>query len=118
MLGDDTVVLVYFGDGGSSQGETHEAMNFAGVHRLPIIFICENKRYAISVPLSKQMAVDSVASRAQGYGMPGVVIDGCDIFAVYEATAEAAVRARSGGGPTLVEDDPRHTVSLPKRANL
>jgi 2-oxoisovalerate dehydrogenase E1 component alpha subunit len=78
-------------------------MNFAAVHRLPIIFLCENNGYAISVPLSKQMAVDSVASRAEGYGMPGVVVDGTDVVAVYEATVEAAARARSGQGPTLVE---------------
>ena len=103
MRGEDTVVIVYFGDGASSVGECHEAMNFAGVHRLPVIFFCENNGYAISVPRSRQMAVDNVASRAAGYGMPGVVVDGCDITAVYEATREAAVRARSGQGPTLVE---------------
>ena len=97
------MVIVYFGDGASSVGECHEAMNFAGVHRLPVIFFCENNGYAISVPLSRQMAVDNVASRAAGYGMPGVVVDGCDITAVYEASQEAAVRARSGQGPTLIE---------------
>ncbi len=78
-------------------------MNFASVHRLPVIFICENNGYAISVPLSAQMAVDSVASRAAGYGMPGVSVDGMDAAAVYEATAAAAERARSGAGPTLIE---------------
>ena len=78
-------------------------MNFAAIHRLPVIFFCENNKYAISVPLSKQMAVDSIASRAEGYGMPGVEIDGCDIVAVYEATKQAALRARSGDGPTLIE---------------
>ena len=84
-------------------GDCHEGMNFAAIHELPVIFFCENNRYAISVPLSKQMAVDSIASRAEGYGMPGVVIDGTDIAAVYEATAEAANLARAGGGPTLIE---------------
>ena len=91
--GSDAVVMAYFGDGATSEGDPHEGMNFAAVHRLPIIFLCENNGYAISVPLSKQMAVDSVASRAEGYGMPGVVVDGTDIVAVYQATAEAAARA-------------------------
>lgn len=103
LRGKDTVVITYFGDGATSQGECHEAMNFAAVHKLPVIFLCENNKYAISVPLSKQMAVDSIASRAQGYGMPGVVVDGCDIAATYEAVGEAARRARAGEGPTLIE---------------
>jgi len=103
MRGEDTVVITYFGDGAASTGDCHEGMNFAGVHKLPVIFFCENNKYAISVPLSKQMAVDSVASRAEGYGMPGIVVDGCDIAATYEATAEAARRARAGEGPTLIE---------------
>ena len=103
MRGEDTVVISYFGDGASSQGDCHEAMNFAAVHKLPVIFFCENNKYAISVPLDKQMAVDSVASRASGYGMPGVEVDGCDTNAVFEATAQAAGRARAGMGPTLIE---------------
>ena len=103
MRGDPGLVITYFGDGASSVGDCHEAMNFAAIHRLPVIFFCENNKYAISVPLSKQMAVDSIASRAEGYGMPGVEIDGCDIMAVYEATTQAALRARSGDGPTLIE---------------
>ena len=103
MRGEDTVVITYFGDGAASVGDCHEGMNFAAVHKLPVVFFCENNKYAISVPLSKQMAVDSIASRAEGYGMPGIVIDGCDIASAYEATAEAAKRARSGEGPTLIE---------------
>ena len=103
MNNEDRIVIVYFGDGASSAGDTHEAMNFAAIHKLPVIFFCENNKYAISVPLRKQMAVESVASRAEGYGMPGFEVDGCDIVAVYEATAEAAKRARSGEGPTLIE---------------
>ncbi|MDP6665969.1 MAG: thiamine pyrophosphate-dependent dehydrogenase E1 component subunit alpha [Dehalococcoidia bacterium] len=99
----DAVTIVYFGDGAASQGDTHEAMNFAGIHRLPIIFFCENNRYAISVPLRKQMAVDGVASRTAGYGFPGVQVDGTDIVAVYEATRAAVDRARAGDGPTLIE---------------
>lgn len=102
MLGDDTVVLAYFGDGGSSQGETHEAMNFASVHRLPVVFICENNRYAISVPQERQMAIHDVAARAAGYGFPGVVVDGTDLLQCYEATREAITRARKEG-PVLLE---------------
>lgn len=97
------VTLVCFGEGGSSEGDFHEACNFAGIYRLPIIFFCENNRYAISVPQSKQMAIDNVADRAAGYGFPGVVVDGTDLLAVYQAVKEAADRARRGDGPTLVE---------------
>ena len=103
MRGEDSVVIAYFGDGASSVGDCHEAMNFAAIHKLPVIFFCENNRYAISVPIAKQMAVDSIASRASGYGMPGIEVDGCDIVAVYEATRAAADRARAGDGPTLIE---------------
>ena len=103
MRGEDSIVITYFGDGASSVGDCHEAMNFAAIHCLPVVFFCENNKYAISVPISKQMAVDSIASRAEGYGMPGIEVDGCDIVAVYEATYEAARRARSGHGPTLIE---------------
>ena len=102
MLGDATVALVYFGDGGSSQGETHEAMNFAGVHGLPIIFICENNHYAISVPQSSQMNIGDVASRAAGYGFPGFTVDGMELTECYEATREAIGHARSQG-PVLLE---------------
>lgn len=102
MLGDGTVTLVYFGDGASSQGETHEAMNFAGVHKLPIVFICENNGYAISVPQRMQMAIGDVAARAEGYGFPGLVIDGMDLLASYEATREAIGRARREG-PVMLE---------------
>ncbi len=102
ILGDKTVILVYFGDGASSQGETHEAMNFAGVHRLPVVFICENNRYAISVPQSRQMAIADVASRAEGYGFPGVVADGMDLVHSYQATVEAIKHARDQG-PVLLE---------------
>ena len=102
MQDDDTVVLTYFGDGASSQGEVHEAMNFAGVHRLPVLFICENNRYAISVPLHLQMATDDLASRAQGYGFPGFTVDGMDLARCYEATREAITHARSQG-PVFLE---------------
>ncbi|MGH2445426.1 MAG: thiamine pyrophosphate-dependent dehydrogenase E1 component subunit alpha, partial [Candidatus Limnocylindria bacterium] len=89
--------------GTSNQGEVHEAMNFAGVHRLPVIFVCENNGYAISVPLDRQVAGGSVAARAAGYGMPGVVVDGGDVLACYAATREAHERAVRGDGPTLIE---------------
>ena len=102
MRAEQTVVLAYFGDGASSQGECHEAMNFAGVHRLPVVFICENNKYAISVPLSKQMAIDNVADRAPTYGFAGFVVNGMDAFDVYEATTEAIAHARLQG-PVLLE---------------
>ena len=102
MRGEGTVALVYFGDGASSQGETHEAMNFASIHNLPVVFICENNRYAISVPQRKQMNIEEVASRAANYGFPGFAIDGMDFVACYEATREAINHARSEG-PVLLE---------------
>lgn len=103
MRREDALAIVYFGDGASSVGDTHEAMNFAAIHKLPVIFFCENNKYATSVPLHRQMAVESLASRAEGYGMPGVSVDGCDVVAVYETTIEAMNRARDGDGPTLIE---------------
>jgi 2-oxoisovalerate dehydrogenase E1 component alpha subunit len=103
VRGDDVVALTTFGEGTSNQGEIHEAMNFAGVHRLPVIFVCENNGYAISVPLDKQVGGGNVAARAQGYGFPGVVVDGSDPLACYAAAKEAHERARRGDGPTLIE---------------
>ncbi len=99
----DRAVFCQFGEGATSSGEWHEAMNFAAVAKLPVVFICENNRYAISTPQRKQMAVDSVATRADGYGMRGIVVDGFDPLATYVAVREARDRAASGGGPTLVE---------------
>jgi 2-oxoisovalerate dehydrogenase E1 component alpha subunit len=103
MRGEDAVTLVCFGEGGSSKGDFHEGLNFAGIHKVPVIFLCQNNQYAISVPLNKQMAIENVADRAAGYGFPGVVVDGNDPPAVYEVVKEAAERARRGEGPTLVE---------------
>jgi 2-oxoisovalerate dehydrogenase E1 component alpha subunit len=97
------VAIAYFGDGASSQGDIHEAMNTAGVSQLPVVFFCQNNGWAISVPASRQVAGGSVAARGAGYGMPGVRVDGNDVLAVYEATAEALQRARGGGGPTVIE---------------
>lgn len=92
-----------FGEGASSKGDVHEAMNFAAIHKLPIVFCCENNGYAISVPESRQMAVENVADRAAGYGFPGVIVDGMDPLAVFEAARLAIGRARGGEGPTLIE---------------
>src|SRR5688572_19002277 len=103
VRGDDVVALTTFGEGTANQGEVHEAMNFAGVHQLPVIFVCENNGYAISVPLDKQVGGGNVAVRAQGYGFPGVVVDGSDPLACYAAAKEAHDRARRGDGPTLIE---------------
>ena len=103
MKGRDAVTISFFGDGAASQGDCHEAMNFAGIHNVPVVFLCENNRYAISVPLAQQMPVESIASRASAYGIPGVEVDGTDIVASYEAVKEAVDRARSGGGASLVE---------------
>jgi 2-oxoisovalerate dehydrogenase E1 component alpha subunit len=101
--GEDAVVGSWFGDGATSEGDWHEALNFAGIHDLPVVFVCENNLYAISVPLSKQAAITQLATRAEGYGFPGVTVDGNDVFACYEVMKEAVDRARSGGGPTLIE---------------
>ncbi len=103
MEGTDNVVLAYFGEGASNVGDFHEALNFAGVHKLPVIFICENNIYAYSVPIEKSMAIEDVAVRAEGYGFEGIAINGNDVLAVYQATSGAIERARSGGGPTLIE---------------
>jgi 2-oxoisovalerate dehydrogenase E1 component alpha subunit len=103
VRGTDGVCVTSIGEGGTSQGDWHEAVNFAAVHRLPVVFMVENNRYAISVPARLQMAVEDVAARAAGYGIPGVVADGSDVLACYEAGREAVRRARSGEGPTLVE---------------
>src|SRR5438309_3248123 len=99
----DNDVVAYFGEGASNTGDFHEALNFAGVHQLPIIFVCENNQYAYSVPLEKSMAIDDVAIRAEGYGFDGVAINGNDVLAVYQATQGALARARGGDGPTLIE---------------
>jgi 2-oxoisovalerate dehydrogenase E1 component alpha subunit len=101
--GEDAVVGSWFGEGATSEGIWHEALNFAGIHRLPVVFVCENNRYAISVAQDKQMAIENVADRAAGYGFPGVVVDGNDVLACYAVMKEAVERARAGEGPTLIE---------------
>ncbi len=99
----DNVVVAYFGEGASNTGDFHEGLNFAGVHQLPILFICENNQYAYSVPVEKSMAIDDVADRAESYGFDGVAINGNDVLAVYQTTQGALARARAGDGPTLIE---------------
>ncbi|WP_416827156.1 thiamine pyrophosphate-dependent dehydrogenase E1 component subunit alpha [Ectobacillus polymachus] len=101
--GKQFVSFVTFGEGSSNQGDFHEGANFAAVHKLPVIFMCENNQYAISVPVEKQLACKHVSDRAIGYGMPGVTVDGNDPLAVYKAVKEAAERGQNGEGPTLIE---------------
>lgn len=103
LRGLDEVSVVYSGEGATSTGDAHEAMNFAGIHKLPVIFVCEFNQYAISVHYKKQMAIENVAIRAEGYGFPGVTVDGNDVLAVYGAMKDAVERARKGEGPTLLE---------------
>jgi len=103
IKGGDAVAWTSFGEGTTSQGDFHEGINLAAVQQLPVIFQCENNDYAISVPMSKQMAVGSVADRGPAYGIPGVKVDGTDVLATYAATREAVARARAGAGPTLIE---------------
>ena len=96
-------VLTTFGDGATSEGEWHESINFASVHKLPIVFLCENNEWAISTPLSEQMGQPDIYKRAAGYGIPGVSVNGFNPIACYGAVKEAMERARQGSGPTLVE---------------
>ena len=99
----DRAVFCTFGEGATSEGEWHEAMNFAAVHRVPVVFVCENNRWAISTHQSKQMLVEDIAVKAAGYGMRGITVDGFDPIAVYQTVREARSRALAGDGPTLVE---------------
>jgi 2-oxoisovalerate dehydrogenase E1 component alpha subunit len=103
MEGKDLVTFVTFGEGSSNQGDFHEGANFAGVHKLPVIFMCENNKYAISVPMEKQLGCAKVSDRAIGYGIPGYTVDGNDPLEVYKVVKEAADRGRRGEGATLVE---------------
>jgi pyruvate dehydrogenase E1 component alpha subunit len=103
MLGTDKVVAIFFGDGTAARGTWHEAALTASVWKLPLVWICENNGWAISVPIGEQSPTENIADRAAAYGVPGVVVDGQDAIAVREATAEAVARARAGEGPTLIE---------------
>jgi len=103
MLGTDKVVAIFFGDGSAARGTWHEAALTASVWKLPLVWICENNGWAISVPIAEQSPTENIADRAAAYGVPGVVVDGQDAVAMKEATAEAVARARAGEGPTLIE---------------
>ena len=103
MQGNDRVVVSFFGDGASNQGACHEAMNLASIWNLPVIFLCENNQYAVTTHFTDTVAVENISDRAQAYNMPGVLVDGQDIMAMYEVTREAVQRGRSGLGPTLIE---------------
>ena len=103
--GDETnsIGVSFFGDGATSQGILHESMNLASVWKLPVIFACENNGYAEATPAWYAVSTEDIASRAEGYGMPGIIVDGMDVFEVYDAAGEAVKRARAGEGPTLIE---------------
>jgi len=99
----DRVVACFFGDGASNNGTFHESLNMAAIWKLPVIFVCENNMYAMGTRISNVTAIENIADRATGYGMPGVTVDGNDVVAVYKAAKDAVERARNGGGPTLIE---------------
>lgn len=103
MQKQDKVVLVFFGDGAANEGAFHESLNLASIWNLPVIYLCENNQYAMSMSVARSMNVDDVSVRASSYNIPGVTVDGNDTIAVYAATRAAVERARSGGGPTLIE---------------
>jgi pyruvate dehydrogenase E1 component alpha subunit len=103
MRNSDNVAISYFGDGAANQGAFHECVNMASVWKLPVVYICENNQYAISTSVNESLSAEHVADRGVGYGIPGVLVDGNDVFAVYEVVGEAIKRARAGEGPTLVE---------------
>ncbi len=100
---DKAGVLVYFGDGGSSRGDFHEGLNMAGVFKLPVVFLCQNNQWAISVPRERQTAAQTIAQKAIAYGIEGIQVDGNDVLAVYKATKDALAKGKDGGGPTLIE---------------
>jgi len=124
LKGERACAIAYFGDGATSEGAFHEGTNFAGVMQAPLILFCNNNQWAISTPLSAQTHAEALADKAVGYGIPGVRVDGGDVLAVFEATREAVERARTGGGPTMIEavtyrvaphataDDPRSYIDL------
>ena len=103
LKGTNAVAMTLFGDGATSEGDFHEAMNFAGVYQTPTIFVCQNNGWAISMPRARQTASETIAQKADGYGMPGELVDGNDVLAMYDAAARAVDRARRGEGPTLIE---------------
>ena len=103
LRGEDKVVIPFFGDGASNEGACHETMNLASVWKLPVVFVCENNQYAVTTSFRETVAVENISDRASAYNMPGVLVDGQDVIAVYETVKEAVARARAGLGPSLVE---------------
>jgi TPP-dependent pyruvate/acetoin dehydrogenase alpha subunit len=103
IRGEERVALAWFGDGSSARADTHEAMNFAGVRQLPVVFVCDNNQFAYSTPTHLEYACEQIADRAAAYGFQGVTVDGTDVLAVYHEAARAIEKARAGGGPTLIE---------------
>jgi pyruvate dehydrogenase E1 component alpha subunit len=103
LQGSDRIALTYFGDGATSEGDFHEALNFAGVYRTGTVFVCQNNQYAISLPRRQQTASETIAGKADAYGIPGVLVDGNDLLAMYQATNQAVTRARAGQGASLIE---------------
>lgn len=103
LQGIDRAAITYFGDGATSEGDFHEAMNFAAVYRSGTVFVCQNNGWAISMPRDRQTGSETIAQKADAYGMPGVLVDGNDVLAMYEVTSTAVARARAGEGPTLIE---------------
>jgi len=118
LRGTDRVVIAFFGDGGANQGTVHESMNLAAVWKLPVIFLCENNQYALSTASKRTTAGESIANRANAYGLPGVQVNGNDVLAVYEAVRTAVARAREGQGPTLIEAMTYRWGGHSMRANL
>jgi TPP-dependent pyruvate/acetoin dehydrogenase alpha subunit len=102
MSDSERVAVCFFGDGGANQGTFHEALNLAAIWKLPVVYVCENNQYAESLPSSRAFAVKEISRRADGYGMPGVEVDGCDVRDVFASAGEAIDRARRGEGPTLI----------------
>jgi pyruvate dehydrogenase E1 component alpha subunit len=105
MKKSDQIVMCFFGDGAANSGAFHESLNMAAIWTLPIVFVCENNQYAMSYPIEKAVAIDSLADRAASYGMPGKAVDGNDILAVYEGAKEAVLHARDGSGPSLLVNE-------------
>jgi len=103
LQGSGRIAMTYFGDGATSEGDFHEAMNFAAVYEVPTVFVCQNNGYAISMSTQRQTRSETIAAKAKAYGMPGVLVDGNDLFAMFAVTSDATARARAGEGPTLIE---------------
>ena len=117
LEGSDRVAVAFFGDGASNEGAFHGSLNLASIWKLPAIYVCENNRWASGVPAAYALSVPDVAARAVAYDMPGVTVDGTDVLAVYEVAEQAVRRARTGGGPTLVEARHRWRAHAEQRGN-